>query len=135
MANKHNGNSNEGIHLLVKVWGQKAASLPKINTFTGNFQEFFVDVKQFTFVLKELQNIFFSEHLSVVASVDFTFSNFEVLFKTETTALKCSEKKKNVLGIVKSKCTLLNILAKSRGNTCDGDCFVKLQASSNFTKK
>ena len=95
MANKHNGNSNEGIYLLVKVWGQKAASLPKINTFTGNFQEFFVDVKQFTFVLKKLQNIFFfPEHLSVVASVDFTFSNFEVLFKTETITLKCSEKKK-----------------------------------------
>ena len=45
MANKHNGNPNEGIHLLVKVRGYKAASLPKINTFTGNFQEFFVDVK------------------------------------------------------------------------------------------
>ena len=70
-----------------------------------------------------MQNIFFfSEHLSAVASVGSTFLNFEVLFKMETTTLKWDEKK-NVLGIVKSKCTLLNILAKSQGSTCDRACF------------
>ena len=70
----------------------------------------------------KMQNIFFSEHLSVIVSVDFKFSNFsEVLLKTEATTLKCSEKE--FLGIVESKCTLFNIFAESQRNTCDGDCF------------
>ena len=74
----------------------------------------------------KLQHIFFSEHLSVVVSVDFKFSNFfEVLLKMETTTLKCSEKE--FLGIVKSKCKLFNISAESQRNTCDGGCFSQVK--------
>ena len=72
-----------------------------------------------------MENIFFSEHLSVVVSVDFNSNFSKVLLKTEATTLKCSEKE--FLGIVKSKCTLFNIFAESQRNTCHGDCFSQVK--------
>ena len=67
----------------LKFGARKQQVYQKLTPLQVVFKNFFVDVKQFTFVLKKNAKHIFSEHLSVVASIDFTFSNFEILFKTE----------------------------------------------------